>query len=82
MRELCDAFPRAGGRTDDSCLGTVHSWGEGDERMAESEDSDRRRQLANCELLEAYLADLDCEVAMAVDGQDTLDKVGVVPVPT
>jgi two-component system, OmpR family, alkaline phosphatase synthesis response regulator PhoP len=30
---------------------------------------------ANCELLEAYLADLDCDVAMAVDGQDTLDKV-------
>lgn len=31
--------------------------------------------MANCELLEAYLADLDCDVAMAVDGQDTLDKV-------
>jgi CheY-like chemotaxis protein len=30
---------------------------------------------ANCELLEAYLAGLDCEVAVAVDGQDTLDKV-------
>lgn len=29
----------------------------------------------NCELLEAYLAELDCEVAMAVDGQDTMDKV-------
>ncbi len=31
--------------------------------------------VANCELLEAYLADIDCEVCMAVDGQDTLDKV-------
>ena len=31
--------------------------------------------VANCELLEAYLADVDCEVCMAVDGQDTLDKV-------
>ena len=31
--------------------------------------------VANCELLEAYLADVDCEVRMAVDGQDTLDKV-------
>lgn len=30
---------------------------------------------ANCELLEAYLAGLNCEVAIAVDGQDTLDKV-------
>ncbi len=30
---------------------------------------------ANCELLEAYLSDLDCEVQMAIDGQDTLDKV-------
>lgn len=30
---------------------------------------------ANCELLEAYLSEVDCEVAIAVDGQDTLDKV-------
>jgi CheY-like chemotaxis protein len=30
---------------------------------------------ANCELLEAYLAELDCDVEVAVDGQDTLDKV-------
>ncbi|MHB0957659.1 MAG: response regulator [Pirellulaceae bacterium] len=30
---------------------------------------------ANCELLEAFLADVDCEVEMAVDGQDTLDRV-------
>jgi CheY-like chemotaxis protein len=30
---------------------------------------------ANCELLEAYLIDIDCEVEIAVDGQDTLDKV-------
>jgi len=30
---------------------------------------------ANCELLEAYLAEVDCDVALAVDGQDTLDKV-------
>jgi PleD family two-component response regulator len=29
----------------------------------------------NCELLEAYLADFDCELAVAVDGRDTLDKV-------
>ncbi len=29
----------------------------------------------NRELLEAFLATLDCEVAIAVDGQDTLDKV-------
>ena len=30
---------------------------------------------ANSELLEAYLAAVDCELEFAVDGQDTLDKV-------
>jgi CheY-like chemotaxis protein len=30
---------------------------------------------ANCELLEAYLAEIDCDVQIAVDGQDTLAKV-------
>ncbi len=30
---------------------------------------------ANRELLEAYLATIDCEIEMALDGQDTLDKV-------
>lgn len=29
----------------------------------------------NRELLEAYLAELDCEITTAVDGADTLDKV-------
>jgi two-component system alkaline phosphatase synthesis response regulator PhoP len=29
----------------------------------------------NCELLEAYLAEIDCEVDIAEDGQATLDKV-------
>ncbi|NDC54624.1 MAG: response regulator [Planctomycetia bacterium] len=29
----------------------------------------------NRELLEVYLADVDCEIATAVDGHDTLDKV-------
>jgi len=29
----------------------------------------------NCELLEAYLAELDCDVAIAVDGLDTIEKV-------
>ena len=29
---------------------------------------------ANVELLEAYLSDMDVELAVAVDGQDTLDK--------
>ena len=28
----------------------------------------------NCELLEAYLADLDCQIEMAADGQETLEK--------
>jgi len=31
--------------------------------------------LPNSELLEAYLADLDCEIAMAVDGLETLKQV-------
>ena len=31
---------------------------------------------ANRELLEAYLADFDCDIETAVDGKDTLDKVG------
>ena len=31
--------------------------------------------VANRELLEAYLADFDCEMETSVDGQDTLDKV-------
>ena len=30
---------------------------------------------ANCELLEAYLAGIDCDIEFAVDGQDTLEKV-------
>lgn len=30
---------------------------------------------ANCELLDAYLSELDCEVDMAYDGQETLEKV-------
>jgi two-component system, OmpR family, alkaline phosphatase synthesis response regulator PhoP len=30
---------------------------------------------ANVELLEAYLAHLDCDTEVAVDGRDTLDKV-------
>ncbi|MFM8703974.1 MAG: response regulator, partial [Planctomycetia bacterium] len=29
----------------------------------------------NRELLEVYLAEIDCEIATAVDGRDTLDKV-------
>lgn len=31
--------------------------------------------LQNCELLEAYLAELDCQVEMANDGRQALDKV-------
>lgn len=30
---------------------------------------------ANCELLEAYLSSLDCDVDIAEDGQQTLDRV-------
>ena len=36
----------------------------------------------NVELLEAYLAGLDVETAVAVDGQDTLNKVAVVQART
>ncbi len=31
--------------------------------------------VANRELLEAYLVEIDCEIETSVDGQDTLDKV-------
>ena len=31
--------------------------------------------LPNVELLEAYLAEVDCEIAAAADGRETLDKV-------
>ena len=31
--------------------------------------------VANVELLEAYLAGIDCEIATASDGQETLDRV-------
>ncbi|MCO8120531.1 response regulator [Stieleria sp. TO1_6] len=31
--------------------------------------------VANRELLEAYLVDVECEIETSVDGQDTLDKV-------
>jgi CheY-like chemotaxis protein len=34
---------------------------------------------ANRELLEAYLAAIDCEIDTAVDGQDTLDKIAANP---
>jgi CheY-like chemotaxis protein len=30
---------------------------------------------ANCELLEAYLAGVDCQVEIAYDGQETLEKI-------
>ena len=30
---------------------------------------------ANVELMEAYLAEIDCEIDIAMDGQQTLDKV-------
>lgn len=30
---------------------------------------------ANCDLLEAYLAELDCEIEFAADGEETLAKV-------
>ena len=31
--------------------------------------------ITNVELLEAYLAETDCDIAVAADGRDTLDKV-------
>lgn len=31
--------------------------------------------VANRELLEAYLAEIDCEIETSVDGQDTLEKI-------
>jgi two-component system alkaline phosphatase synthesis response regulator PhoP len=31
--------------------------------------------MTNVELLQAYLAEADCQIGVAIDGQDTLDKV-------
>jgi CheY-like chemotaxis protein len=31
--------------------------------------------LPNCELLEAYLSDVDCDIALAADGMETLKQV-------
>jgi CheY-like chemotaxis protein len=48
---------------------------------ADSEPARRSRVLIaddnepNRELLEVYLADIDCDIATAVDGKDTLDQV-------
>jgi two-component system, OmpR family, alkaline phosphatase synthesis response regulator PhoP len=49
---------------------------------ATSTDTNRRSRVLiaddnepNRELLEVYLAEIDCEIATAVDGRDTLDKV-------
>jgi two-component system, OmpR family, alkaline phosphatase synthesis response regulator PhoP len=50
--------------------------------MAKKPDSPRKSRIliaddnsANVELLEAMLVDVDCELAVAVDGRDTLEKV-------
>jgi len=47
--------------------------------MADSDSRDRiliaDDNEANVELMEAYLSDLECEIRIAVDGRDTLDKV-------
>ena len=50
--------------------------------MSEPTSEDKRSKILvaddnvqNCELLQAYLDDLDCDVIVAYDGQETLDKV-------
>ncbi|WP_182865906.1 response regulator [Rhodopirellula sp. JC639] len=43
---------------------------EGTHRILIADDN-----VANRELLEAYLAEIDCEIETSVDGQDTLDKI-------
>jgi CheY-like chemotaxis protein len=45
--------------------------------MAQSKILIADDNLTNVELLEAYLDGLDCEIAVATDGRDTLDKVAV-----
>ena len=51
-------------------------------RSAAEPESPRRSRVLiaddnepNRELLEVYLADIDCDIATAVDGKDTLDQV-------
>ncbi len=50
--------------------------------MAKKDNSQRRSRILiaddnqpNVELLEAFLAEVDCDIAIAADGRDTLDKV-------
>jgi CheY-like chemotaxis protein len=50
--------------------------------MSASKPAERRSRILiaddnqpNVELMEAFLADVDCDVAVAVDGRDTLEKV-------
>ncbi|MBN2583338.1 MAG: response regulator [Planctomycetes bacterium] len=50
--------------------------------MSQPTNQDKRSKILvaddnvqNCELLQAYLDDLECDVAVAYDGQETLDKV-------
>ena len=54
-------------------------------RSAADPESPRRSRVLiaddnepNRELLEVYLTDIDCDIATAVDGKDTLDKVAEV----
>ncbi len=75
VRELCTHFPYRPPRwrrpeSMQSGLEAVEESSMAESRILIADDN-----AANCELLEAYLIDIDCEVQMAVDGQDTLDKV-------
>ena len=75
VRELCAHFPVPAAALADGMNRCRADWGSRGELMAESRILIADDNAANCELLEAYLMDIDCEVQMAVDGQDTLDKV-------
>ena len=59
--------PQGGGRA--GTIEIINMADQARDRILIADDNE-----ANVELLEAYLADMDVEVAIAVDGQDTLDK--------
>ena len=75
VRDLCTQFPVPAAALKTAMNTNRGRSREGRKLMAESKILIADDNAANCELLEAYLADIDCEVGMAVDGQDTLDKV-------
>lgn len=71
VREMCDNFPvQAEAQVSAELFRVAVESNAKINRILIADDN-----AANRELLEAYLASVECEIEMAFDGQDTLDKV-------